>query len=213
MKVIFLQDVPNVARTGEVKEVSNGYGRNFLMPKKLATLATPAATKALEAQLKIKAREQGQEEAEVVNNVEAKLKAIVRSRAQTEAELVETANQLDGKEVVLEARSGGKERLYGSITTADIATELQNIAGSAVDKRKIELEKPIHQLGSYEAIVRLAKDITPKIKVTVVENEEEAKKETGKDKEVDTKKKTRAKRKTKAEKETNQGESSKTATA
>jgi len=201
MKVIFLQDVPHVARAGEVKEVANGYARNFLMPKKLATLVSPAATKALEARLKIRAREQGREE----------------------AELIELANQLEGKEIILKARAGGKERLYGSITAADIAAELQNAAGSVVDKRKIELDKPIHQLGSYEVIIKLAKDIMPKIRVTVVKEEVEAEKETskgkkveaeketGKDKEVGTEKKTRAKRKTKAEKETNQGESGKTA--
>ena len=149
MKVIFLQDVPNVATAGEIKEVANGYGRNYLIPQKLALLAKPGATSLTEPQLKIEARSQTQEE----------------------ARLVELAHQLDGKEVTLKARSGAKDRLYGSITTADIAAELQSSAGLVVDKRKIELAEPIRQLGSYEVIVRLSKDIIPKIKVTVIGEE------------------------------------------
>jgi len=147
MKVVFLQDVPNVARAGEIKEVANGYGRNFLIPRKLALLARPGAINAMGAQLEMQAR----------------------SQVQTEAELVEVANQLDGREVILEARSGGKGRLYGSITAADIAAELESITGLAVDKRKIELDESIRQAGSYEVTIRLAKDIVPKIKVTVTE--------------------------------------------
>ncbi len=147
MKVIFLQDVPNVARAGEIKEVANGYGRNFLIPRKLALLARP----------------------ESINTMGAKLEVKARNQAQTEAELVEMANQLDGREVFLEARSGGKDRLYGSITTTDIAAELENTTGLVVDKRKIELDESIRQIGSYEVNIRLAKDIVPKIKVTVTE--------------------------------------------
>ena len=147
MKVIFLQDVPNVGRAGEIKEVANGYGRNFLIPRKLALLAGSGAINTVEAQLEVKARNQ----------------------AQTEAELLELANHLDGREVILEARIGAKDRLYGSITAADIAVELESTTGLIIDKRKIELDKAIHQLGSYEVAIRLAKDIVPKITVTVSE--------------------------------------------
>ncbi len=149
MKVIFLEDVANVASAGEIKEVANGYARNFLIPKKLALLAnSPAATLA-EAQRKIKAR----------------------SQAQPREELVELAQQLEGKEVALKGRAGAKGRLHGSITNADIATKLQNISNLVVDKKKIELTKPIRQLGSYEVTIRLASDITPKIIVMVIEEE------------------------------------------
>lgn len=150
MKVIFLQDVPNVAQAGEIKEVARGYGRNFLIPQKLALLATAPALSLVEAQRKISARNQ----------------------QQTDAEVAELAKQLDGREVVLKAQSGAKDRLYGSITNADIAAELENNTGLVIDKRKIELAKPIHQLGSYEVTIRLAKDVIPKIKVTVIEKEE-----------------------------------------
>jgi len=149
MKVIFVQDVPNVARAGEIKEVASGYGRNFLIPQKLALLASSPAISVIEAQRKISARNQ----------------------QQTETELVEVANQLDGREVFLKAQVGAKDRLYGSITNADIAAELESTTGLVIDKKKIELAKPIHQLGSYEVTIRLAKDVMPKIKVTVIEKE------------------------------------------
>ncbi len=149
MKVIFLQDVPNVARAGEIKEVASGYGRNFLLPQKLAVLASSPAISLVEAQRKINARNQ----------------------QQTGAELVELANQLDGREVFLKARVGAKDRLYGSITNADIAAELESIAGLVIDKKKIELAKPINQIGSYEVTIKLAKDVIPKIKVTVTGKE------------------------------------------
>jgi len=146
MKVIFVQDVPNVAKAGEIKEVANGYGRNFLIPKKLALLAeSPARIK----QVKMK----------------------VQSQADTHADLILLAQQLEGKEINLKARAGAKDRLHGSITSADIATELNDSAGLVIDKRKIELAEPIRQLGSYEVVIRLAKDIIPKIKVTVTEKE------------------------------------------
>ena len=149
MKVVFLQDVPNVARAGEIKEVANGYGRNYLIPQKLALLAKSGA----------------------ISLTGTLLKREAYSQAQNEAGLVELARQLDGKEVTLRARAGAKDRLYGSITTADIAAELQSNAGLVVDKRKIELAEPIRQLGSYEVAVRLSKDIIPKIKVTVTGEE------------------------------------------
>ena len=150
MKVIFLEDVPNIARAGEIREVTNGYGRNFLIPRKLALPAKPQDMKAIEAQIKERAR----------------------TAAKTETEMVELANQLDGKEITLKARIGQKDRLYGSITPADIASELESTTGSLIDKRKIELDESIRQLGSYEVPIRLAKDIVPKITVTVIEEEQ-----------------------------------------
>ena len=149
MRVVFLEDVPNVAKAGEMKEVADGYGRNFLIPKKLALLVNSATISTIESQLKMKAQYQ----------------------AKTGAELLELAGQLEGKEVTLNARAGTEDRLYGSITSADIAAELETSAGLVVDKRKIELAEPIHKLGSYEVVVRLAKDIVPKMKVTVVAGE------------------------------------------
>ena len=146
MKVVFLEDVSKVAKAGEIKEVSNGYGRNYLIPKKLAMLAN----------------------ADAINAAEAQIKKRARTQAQTEAELQALAGQLEGKEVILKARVGSEGRLYGSITADDIARELEN-SGLVIDKRKIELDEPIRQKGSYEVTIKLGKDITPKIKVTVSE--------------------------------------------
>ena len=145
MKVVFLHDVPNVARAGETKEIADGYGRNFLIPKKLAVLADKASTKTLERQRRIEAK--------------------------IESDMADIAQQLAGKEVILKAQTGAQEKLYGSITPADIADELQNATGIAIDKRKIELAEPIRQLGSHEVTIKLAKDITTTITVTVVEKE------------------------------------------
>ena len=145
MKVVFLQDVPNIAQAGETKEVADGYGRNFLIPKKLAVLADKASTKALERQLRIEAKIEG--------------------------EWAEIAQQLEGKEVILKAQTGAQEKLYGSITHADIAEEIQNTTGIVIDKRKIDLDEPIRQLGSYQVTIKLAKDVTARITVTVAEKE------------------------------------------
>jgi len=153
MKVVFLQDVPNVAKAGEIKEVAAGYGRNFLIPKKLALLATP----------------------EAISQAETRDKKIEEARLNTE--LIELARQLEGKEVSLKAHAGAKDRLYGSITSADIASELNNATGLVIDKRKIELDEPIRQLGSYEVAIRLAKDIIPKVRVTVTEEKKPPKEE------------------------------------
>ena len=142
MKVIFLQNLPKVAQAGDIIEVADGYARNFLIPKKLAVVAKPGATSMVAAR-----------------------------QEKTTTELVELASKLEGLEISLKAKAGAKDRLYGAITAANIASGLTETAGLAVDKRKIELDKPIHQLGSYEVTVRLAKDIVPKIRVTVIQEE------------------------------------------
>jgi large subunit ribosomal protein L9 len=151
MKVIFIQDVPSVGRAGDIKEVADGYGRNFLIPKKLAALA----------------------KSDSVNAMAMKIAAQARKQAQTDTELAEMARQLEGKEVFLTAKTGGKSRLYGSITTADIATELEKETSFAVDKRKIEMAESIRSIGTYEVSIKLSKDLVPKVKVTVKEQSAE----------------------------------------
>jgi large subunit ribosomal protein L9 len=149
MKVVFLQDVPNVARAGEMKEVADGYGRNYLIPRKLAAQADP----------------------KMMNAIEAQVRARARQAAQNEAEMTELAEQIDGKVITITARVGAKERLYGSITAGDIIAELEKSFGVTVDKRKIDLENPIRELGSHQIPIRLTKDIVPTITVTVTEEE------------------------------------------
>jgi large subunit ribosomal protein L9 len=138
MKVIFLQDVPRVAYAGDIKEVADGYARNYLIPKQLAAVAKPGA----------------------INMVAAR-------QAKMVTEFSGLANKIEGLEINLKARVGAKDRLFGAITAADIATELNSTAEVEIDKRKIVLDKPIHELGEYEIAIRLAKDLVPKIKVTV----------------------------------------------
>jgi len=166
VKVVFLEDIPGVAEVGEIKEVADGYGRNYLLPRKLAALANSAASNILEAQLKKKARLQ----------------------AQTEVEMTELAQQLDGKEITLKAKAGSKERLYGSITSADIVEGISNSLGLVIDKKKVELT---------EVPIRLFKEILPRIMLTIVEEKAEEKKE-DEDK-GKAKKKSRAKKKTETE--------------
>jgi large subunit ribosomal protein L9 len=147
MKVIFTEDVPNVAKSGQMKEVTDGYARNYLIPRKLAVFANSGTIKAMAT----------------------KMEARVKADAQAEIEMKELGESLNGREIFIEAKSGGKERLYGSVTNADIAAELEKATGLEVDKRKIKLLETIHQLGTYDVEIRLSKDIAPKIKVTVTE--------------------------------------------
>ncbi len=147
MRVILLQDVPGLGKAGEVKDVATGYGRNFLLPRKLAEFATAA----------------------VLKSVEAHHQADAKRQSYVEAEIVSLAQTLEGLEVAVKARVGAMDRLYGAITSGDIAEEIHRISGQDIDKRKIELEEPIRQLGEYEVSVRLSKELVPKIKVIVEE--------------------------------------------
>jgi len=147
MKVVFLQNVPPVGKVGEVKEVADGYGRNFLLPKKLAMLATPSALKAVELQLQKK----------------------VKQQQRFAAKIGEIAQQLEGLLITFKAKVVSENRLYGSIRDSDIATELSQSTGFDIDREKVELEEPIRQLGNYEVTVRLSEELAPKIKVVVEE--------------------------------------------
>jgi large subunit ribosomal protein L9 len=147
MKVVFLVDVPKLGKTGEVKEVSDGYAKNYLIPRKLAAIASSGA----------------------VNSAQAKLDAEARIQAMNQAQLEAIAAQVNGKEFTIEGQTGGKDRLYGSITNTDIADAIKKGTGLEIDKRRIELGNPIHRIGTYEIGIRLGKDIVPQIKVTVIE--------------------------------------------
>jgi large subunit ribosomal protein L9 len=146
MKVIFLEDVQNVAKAGDVKEVADGYGRNYLLPKKLALVSQPGAI--------------------------AMVKSQIEAKAETE-KWKKLAADIEGKEITFPVKMGAKDRMHGSITSANVATELQNVIGQAVDKRKIDLAEPIKTLGNYEIAIKLAKNIEPKIKVNVIAKEAE----------------------------------------
>jgi ribosomal protein L9 len=91
-----------------------------------------------------------------------------RRQLLADAEMAVYAETFEGLEVTIKAKAGAQDRLYGSITNADIAEEVQRITGQDMDKRKIELDEPIHKLGEYDVVVRISKELTPRLKVIVV---------------------------------------------
>ncbi|HEX2171022.1 MAG TPA: 50S ribosomal protein L9 [Dehalococcoidia bacterium] len=148
MKVIFTADVENVALLGQVKEVTNGYARNYLLPRGLAIPATPGALKQMETK---KAAEE-------------------RRLAKLESELKGFSDRLDGLSVTLRARTGAEGRLYGSITAQDVAEAIQQTAGHEIDRRKVGLPTPIRTAGEHEVVVKLSRNLNPRVKV-IVESE------------------------------------------
>ena len=145
MEVILREHVENLGRRGEVVKVADGYARNFLLPRKLALPATPANMKVVERQRKI---------------VEAQ-EAAERQDAES------LAARITQVELTMARRVGEHETLYGSVTTADIADGLAE-KGFEIDKRKIHLAEPIKQLGEVSVPVKLHRDVTAQVRVTVV---------------------------------------------
>ena len=184
MKVIFIEDVPNVARVGQTRVVADGYARNFLLPRKLAVVADSQAAVAIESQLKKK----------------------IKQRDLEEAEMAALAEKIEGVEVTLKAKVGESEKLYGSVTSADIAVELGKSAGFEVDKKKIELAEPIRQLGVHDVTVRFTHDITAVIKVNVMSDEPVEEKPEKAEKAGKSEKKTKAKSTKKAKAKTEEPE-------
>jgi len=145
MKVILLKDISGKGKAGEIKEISHGFARNFLIPQGLALIATPAVIKQVELRL------QREENQEIVD----------------QAKLAELAEQIKGSEIHFQARTGAGDRLFGSITAADIAEKLSQTIGSVINKKKIDMDKPLRQVGSHEITIRLAKDLEPRITVVI----------------------------------------------
>lgn len=144
MKVLLLQDVYNLGKAGEIKKVASGYGRNYLIPQKLATLATPTAIK----------------RADYIR-VEAD-----KRRAVLNQEMGIIADQLKGLQLLFSARAGETGKLYGSITTAMIAEEISGKTGLEINKRQID-SQPLRQLGMHIVNIRLTVDLIPEITVIV----------------------------------------------
>ena len=145
MKVILLEDVAHVGNIGEIVKVSDGYGRNYLIPKGLAVLATEQRTKAF-------AHQQA-----MVEHKKAKLRK--------EAEAV--VGKLNGMALKFVRESADEGRIHGSVTNRDIA-EAMAAQGVTVDARKIDLPQPIRELGDIDVCVKLTADVTATIKVSVV---------------------------------------------
>lgn len=144
MKVMLIKDVYKLGRAGDVKKVADGFGRNFLIPQGLAVLATPGALKQVE---KIKG------------------KAEVR-RTEQNSELKGLAEQINGVSLDFAVKAGETGKLYGSITTQDVATALQEKTRFEVKRQQVDMQ-PIREIGEYTAHIRLTMDLIPEIKITV----------------------------------------------
>ena len=144
MEVILKEDVNKLGLRGDVVKVADGYGRNFLLPKKLAMEAT-AANKVVIEQMK--------------------QSAVRRSaKEKSEAELLVT--QLNQVELVFERKVGENEHLFGSVTASEIAHALEG-KGFSIDRRKLQLEEPLRQLGEFHVPIKLHREVTAHVKVTV----------------------------------------------
>jgi large subunit ribosomal protein L9 len=146
-EVILLQDVENVGVRGAVVDVSKGYMRNFLAPRKLAQPATKGALEAVR---------RSQEAAE-------------RAQEQTSADARASAEQLDRTVLTIEQQAGDDGRLFGSVTNQDIADAIKEARGITVDKRKVHLPDPIKSVGTYQVVVEVADGVTATVKTMVVE--------------------------------------------
>jgi len=144
MKVILQKDIPNLGDAGDIKEVADGYARNFLLPKKLVIAANESSKKAMDHQ--------------------KRLIKIKKEKRRKEGETI--AGDLSGAVLNFTAQAGDEDKLFGSITSMDIATKLQEM-GYKIDKRKIVLENPIKKIGEHEIVIKLAEGLTSKVKVVV----------------------------------------------
>ena len=145
MKVVFLEDVEGVALGGEIKEVKNGFARNYLIPQQLAAPATH-------------------------NNLQ-KITKLSR-KAETERiqkldDMKQLSEAIDGTEILIEMRAGSNDRLYGSVTGTMVADALNDITGQSIERRLVQLDNPIRELGTFDVPIRLHADVNATIKVTV----------------------------------------------
>lgn len=151
MEVILKEDVAKLGSRGDVVKVAEGYGRNFLLPRKLAIEATRANRAVID-----------------------QMKAAAARRAEREkADAESVAKRLEGVTVTFQRRSGEHDQLFGSVTAADIATELEK-QGHTVDRRKIQLHDPLKTLGEFTVPIRLHKDISSHVKVVIAKEAEPA---------------------------------------
>lgn len=146
VKVILLQEVPGLGKPGDVKNVSSGYARNYLLPREMVTAATPGALKNLQQQV-----------------------ASAKRRVETqETEHREMSDRLSAVTLTFAVHVGRGDRLYGSVTSQNIADALREQEGLRIDRRTIQLSEPLRHLGTFEVPVRVATKVEPRIKVSIV---------------------------------------------
>ena len=147
MKVILLQDVKGKGKKGQMIEVSDGYARNYMLPRKIAMEAT----------------------ADAVNTMRMNDKAAAEKAARERAEAMEISKKLREMILVVNAKGGGAGRLFGSVTNQEIADALKAKTGIALDKRKIVISEPIKNVGTYTVNCKLGYEITAPLTVKIEE--------------------------------------------
>jgi len=146
MQVILKRDVEKIGRRGDVVDVSRGYVRNFLVPRDLAEVATPSRMEEVRREM-----------------------AEAEERAQRMAERAgEIAETLNKSVITIEARTGEDERLFGSVTAANIASAIEKARGIRIDRRRIRLAEPIKSLGTHQVPIQVHGDVEASVKVIVV---------------------------------------------
>ena len=146
MKLILTQEVTGLGAPGDVVEVKDGYGRNYLVPRGYAVTWTKG----------------GEKQVAVIRNA----RAAREIRSLEEAQQVRAA--LESSRVTVPAKAGANGRLFGAVTTADVADAVAKVGGPKVDRRKVELQQPIKSLGDYTVLVRLHPEVQAKVPVSVV---------------------------------------------
>ena len=145
MKVVFLEDVEGVAKGGDVKQVKNGFARNYLIPKSLAVPATHDA----------------------LQRIEGLAQQAEKSRLKRLSDMKALSEELKGARVDVEMRAGSGGRLYGSVTSAIVASRLTELTGKQFDRRSVAVPDSVRELGSYKASVRLHADVQAEVDILV----------------------------------------------
>ena len=146
MKVVFLEDVAGTARIGDIKEVKPGFARNYLLPRRLAAAATPAIVKSSQQRAIRETRLQGARDSDARG----------------------IAERLEAKTFSITARSGATGKLFGSVGTADIAAQVAEALKQEFDRHNVQLPDPIKDLGDYQVPVKLTKNVTATLSISVV---------------------------------------------
>src|SRR6266545_5267102 len=149
MRVVFLDDVEGTARAGEIKNVADGYARNFLLPRKLAAPATTTTVQQAEARAKALAREQ--------DKVDEAARAV--------------AEKVGSVSITISARAGAEGRLFGSVTASDIAEAVNAQAGTSLEHRQVGLDQPIKEVGTYPVTVSLTRNVKAEVTIEVQSEE------------------------------------------
>ena len=147
MKLVLIKDVSNLGAEGDVKDVADGYARNFLLPRGLAVEASAGQLKQLQQRRETERRRE----------------------EKNRGELETLAERLKGAAITFKVKVGEGGRLYGSITSKDVGDALEEQSHITVDRRRIDLEEPIRTLGTHQVPVRIASDLRPQVSVTVQE--------------------------------------------